>query len=119
MVSGGGDRRRRYWTLEEKRQIVEESEKEGASIADVARRHDVNANLVFTWRRKLGVDPVEQKNSISILPVTITPGSIAATDVSNATGQMEIVLADGDRILVWPDVETSALVKVLKALSRR
>ena len=38
------------------------------------------------------------------------PGSI---------GQMEIVLAAGDRILVWSDVETAALVKVLKALSRR
>ena len=84
-----------------------------------ALTHDVNANLVFTWRRKLGVDPVEQKNSISLLPVTITSDSITETDGSNATGQMEIVLADGDRILVWPDVETAALTRVLKALSRR
>jgi transposase len=119
MSGGGGDRRRRYWTLEEKRRIVEESQKEDASIADVARRHDVNANLVFTWRRKMGVDPVEQKSSISILPVTITSDSVAETDCPNATGQMEIVLAEGDRILVWPDVETAALTRVLKALSRR
>jgi transposase len=96
MISGGGgDRRRRYWTLEEKRRIVEESQKEGASIADVARRHDVNANLVFTWRRKMGVDPVEQKNSISILPVTITSDSTTETDCSHAIGQMEIVLSEG------------------------
>ena len=119
MSGGGGDRRRRYWTLEEKRRIVEESQKEGVSIADVARRHDVNANLVFTWRRKMGVDPVEQKSSISILPVTITSDSVTETDCPNATGQMEIVLAEGDRILVWPDVETAALTRVLKALSRR
>ena len=32
---------------------------------------------------------------------------------------MEIVLAEGDRIIVWADVETAALSRVLKALSRR
>jgi transposase len=32
---------------------------------------------------------------------------------------MEIVLSEGDRILVWADVETGALTRVLKALSRR
>jgi transposase len=32
---------------------------------------------------------------------------------------MEVVLADGDRIIVWADVETAALRRVLKALSRR
>jgi transposase len=32
---------------------------------------------------------------------------------------MEIVLAEGERILVWADVEMAALSRVLKALSRR
>ena len=32
---------------------------------------------------------------------------------------MEIVLAEGDRIMVWADVDTVALKRVLKALSRR
>jgi transposase len=35
------------------------------------------------------------------------------------TSQMEIVLAAGDRIIVWSDVEVAALSRVLKALSRR
>ena len=47
-----GARRRRYWTRDEKRRIVEESLQEGASIAGVAQRHALNANLLFTWRRK-------------------------------------------------------------------
>ena len=60
MRSDGGDgdpvgRKRRYWTAEEKRRIVDESLIEGASIAEIARRHDVNANLVFTWRRRMGL----------------------------------------------------------------
>jgi transposase len=32
---------------------------------------------------------------------------------------MEIVLSEGDRIVVWADVETAALTRVLKALSGR
>ncbi|WP_244613084.1 hypothetical protein [Methylosinus sp. Ce-a6] len=35
-----------------------------------------------------------------------------------SNGQMEIVLAEGDRIIVWADVETVALSRVLKALRR-
>ena len=58
-----GARRRRSWTRDEKRRIVEESLQEGTSIAEVARRHDLNANLLFTWRRKLGVEPILQKAS--------------------------------------------------------
>src|SRR5271166_5459486 len=43
---------RRKYTLEQKRRIVEEAFAPGASVSIVARRHDVNSNLVFTWRRK-------------------------------------------------------------------
>ncbi|MFL9500192.1 transposase [Rhodopseudomonas palustris] len=37
-------RRRRFWTTDEKRRIVEESLADGASIAEIARRYDLNAN---------------------------------------------------------------------------
>ncbi|MGE5387349.1 MAG: transposase [Hyphomicrobiales bacterium] len=50
------ERKRRSWTRDEKRRIVEESLEQGASIAEVARRHELNANLLFTWRRKMGVE---------------------------------------------------------------
>ena len=114
-----GERRRRSWTRDEKRRIVEESLQEGASIAEVARRHELNANLLFTWRRKLGVEPSVRNDPMPILPVTITRELATERDCPDAAGQMEIVLADGDRILVWADVETAALSRVLKALSRR
>jgi transposase-like protein len=42
---------RRHRTIEEKVRIVAESRLPGASIAEVARRHAVNANQVFGWRR--------------------------------------------------------------------
>jgi transposase len=112
-------RKRRSWTRDEKRRIVEESLLEGASIAEVARRHALNANLLFTWRRKMGVEATEQPGPAPILPVTIAPRLAAEGHCPDAAGQMEVVLAAGDRIIVWADVETAALTRVLKALSRR
>ena len=47
-----GKRTRRSWSAEEKRRIVGEAVLPGASVADIARRHGVNANLVFTWRKR-------------------------------------------------------------------
>ena len=118
MIAQGG-RRRRSWTLDEKRRIVDESLEDGASLAEVARRHDLNANQLFTWRRQFGIEPAEPKELAPILPVTIAPETAAEEIDPGSSGQIEIVLADGDRILVWSDVETAALTRVLKALSRR
>ncbi len=42
---------RRRWAAEEKRRIVEETRAPGASVSVVARRHDINANLLFKWKR--------------------------------------------------------------------
>ena len=53
---GSGEARpvppRRRWSEAEKRRIVAESYQPGVSVSIVARRNDVNANLVFTWRRQ-------------------------------------------------------------------
>ena len=110
-------RKRRSWTLEEKRRIVDESLMDGASIAEVARRHDLNANQLFTWRRQFGFELDTASVVTTILPVTITPECEMETG-SGGGGQMEIVLAAGDRIIVWADVQTAALTRVLKALVR-
>ena len=111
-------RKRRSWALEEKRRIVDESLEKGASIAEVARRHDLNTNQLFTWRRQFGVELAAPQELASILPVTITPDATAEHSAPGSIGQMEIVLAEGDRIIVWADVETAALSRVVKALRR-
>ena len=42
---------RRQHTIEEKLRIVCETHVRGASVATVARRHNVNPNQVFAWRQ--------------------------------------------------------------------
>jgi transposase len=43
--------RRRRWSAAEKMRMVEESLEPGASVSLVARRHGVDPNQLFTWRR--------------------------------------------------------------------
>src|SRR5579863_6804924 len=43
--------KRRHRSRQERRQIVEETLQPGASVAVIARQHEVNANQVFYWRK--------------------------------------------------------------------
>jgi transposase len=116
-VGKSGRRKRRSWTLEEKRRIVDESLEDGASIAEIARLYELNANQLFTWRRQFGLEPATASDVTTLLPVTIVPEGEVETG-SGGVGQMEIVLAGGVRVIVWADVQTAALTRVLKALAR-
>src|SRR5260370_24857810 len=58
---------RREWPEALKRQMVAETLEPGASVSIVARRHDVNTNQLFKWRRELvskAVPTVGEGNTI-------------------------------------------------------
>jgi transposase len=61
---------RRFWDDAEKIQIVAQTRVPEVSVAQVARRYDMNANLIFKWLRdprfSLAPDP-----GVDFLPVTI------------------------------------------------
>lgn len=65
---------KRFRTKAERRQIVEETMKPGASVSRVARAHDVNANQVFHWRRQYREGWLEEKGPkpAALLPVRVT-----------------------------------------------
>ena len=49
--SAGSAYKRPNFPTEFKRQLVEQSFEPGASVALIARSNDINANLLFKWRR--------------------------------------------------------------------
>src|SRR6266436_1308289 len=63
---------RRRRSVEEKRRIVEETLEAGASAARVARRHAVNANQVFYWRKKYREGRLSKGRSSNLLPVAVS-----------------------------------------------
>ena len=64
-------RRRRRWATEEKRRIVEATFVPGASIAEVALTHGVNANQVHAWRRLHRRGLLSGSESAALLPVRV------------------------------------------------
>ena len=65
-----GQRPRRFRTITEKRRIVDLTLVPGASVAEVARAHGVNANQVFKWRRAF--ERGELVERCALLPVTLS-----------------------------------------------
>ena len=111
-------RQRRCWSEAEKQPIVAESYRPEVSVAVVARRNAVNANLVCKWRRQYrvrgGFVPVVVEAD-RMLAAALDAGAGAAS----APGRIEIALADGSRVIVDREVDGKALGRVLAALARR
>src|SRR5713101_6435071 len=112
---------RRRRSVEEKRRIVEETLEAGASVARVARRHAVNANQVFYWRKKYREGRLGKNQSSKLLPVTLSDiswnksGRSSDGSSSLAVGTMEIKLPKG-QLRVTGSVEAEALRTVLEYL---
>jgi transposase len=137
---------RRRWTAEEKRRIVEETRAPGASVSEVARRHDINANLLFKWKRL--EETGEPDRPLLVGPEFVPIGVVGRTDdggpallagmtdvadgdrqkgsgeargpsgLESRAGVIEIDLPDGTRIRVDALVDGRALARVLSALKR-
>jgi transposase len=76
-------RTRQFRSVLERRQIVEETLKAGASIALIARAHDVNTNQVFKWRRQYKQGRLEiERPTAALVPVQIS-NTIPATPVAS------------------------------------
>ena len=128
--------RRLLRTNEEKRRLVAEAMVPGASVAAVARKHGVNANMLFGWRRLHKRGLLEQcREPASLLPVTVTTPTVLPDRKSRPTrtvqavrrpaapaispGHIEIELPGDVRVRVHGRVEVDALSAVLAALRSR
>ena len=84
----------------------------------VARQYDVNTNLVFTWRRRLG-ETAQVAPAPQMVPVVVVPDPPDAGPTSSSAEVIEIDLPRGYRIRVGGKVKGAALRLVLDALERR
>ena len=81
--------KRRHWSEAFKRQIVAETLEPGSSVSIVARRHDVNANQVFKWRRDLlPKEPAAVVENGRMLPVEIVPERDRVASTSGASQRL-------------------------------
>ncbi len=128
---------RRIRTLEEKLRIIAEAACPGASVAAVARKHELNANLLFAWRRMHRRGLLEgQRHAPALLPVritapTITPTrrAVASAGTTRTRGArrvtmtnesfIEILVGGEMRIRLQGEAQREVLARILKWLPSR
>ena len=109
----------------QKREIVAASLEPGASMSVIARRYDVNTNLLFIWRRlyRDGLLAEPGAGGPSLLPITITGEQAEKhekpSSVASDAGRVEIELPRGYRIRVDAGIDGKALRRIVDALERR
>lgn len=124
-VAAKSIRKRRHYPKALKRQMVEETLAGHDSVSIVARRHDVNANQLFKWRRQYGEGLlVDEPEPHPLVPITVTPSPAAkhvpeaAIKIAPDGGSLEIILAGGHRLVVTGTVCPETLRTALAVLSR-
>ena len=121
-MAGKKGQKKRVWSDEEKRSICFQTAAPGVSVAQVAQRYAVNANLIFKWRR----DPRYAPDAAAapgltegscFLPVEIVETVKPASAAPVAENPIEIELAGGHRMRIRGNYDPEALARLIRGLS--
>lgn len=116
-------RKRRTWSDDEKAMICRQAQMPGVSVSQVARRYNVNSNLVFKWLNA-GRSTSTLNNDdgdAAFLPVEIVAEPVEfERPVQAATASspsLVISTVEGLRLCVDGDYDPELLAHLLKRLS--
>ena len=114
-------RTRRLWSDEEKRSICVQTTTPDVSVAQVARRYGLNANLIFKWVRDPRFAPGTGQSAAQgpcFLPVEIVDHARHEAPRRNTTeGQIEVELAGGHRLRISGSYDPETLARLIRGLS--
>lgn len=116
--------KRRRYSKAFKREVVEEAMTGKDSVSAVARRRDINTNLLFTWRKQYLLGKYDEEVGVSLIPITVSPmAELAISERDEApeqvhcgTARVEIMLSGGHRIAVEGAVSLEVLRTALEVL---
>lgn len=107
---------RNHRSIEEKRAIVAESLAPGASVAEVARRYGVNANLVFQWRR-LAEQGLLETRTRRMTGRKLVPVKLLEAPASPRTASaLRVQFPSGIRLTIEGEPEAALLERVIGLL---
>jgi transposase len=122
-------RRRRKWSAREKAQIVQEAQRAGAVLQEVAQRHGLHPGLLTRWRAQHQAEARKKatRREARLLPVRVEPRarpharvaqSGRLSESSAKLGTIEVEFSAGCRLHVQGSVDAQTLRAVLQELSR-
>ena len=124
----GKRRKRRSWSDDEKREICQQTIVPGVSVAQVARRYAMNANMIHTWLKDPRFAPAAEEpvDDAVFLPVEIDGSAVDEQVCQRASppppsaplsaSRVDIILSDGRRILVEGPTALAAVVSLVQGL---
>jgi transposase len=111
-------RKRKVWSDDEKRLICGQTRRPGVSVSQVARRYDVNANLVFKWLRDPRFAPGNAaEDEPRFLPVQIIGEGDERSAAPCAENRIEIALAGGHSLRISGAYDPDALARLIRGLT--
>lgn len=133
-MAGKKGQKKRFWADEEKRSICAQALAPGVSVAQVARRYSMNANLIFKWLKDPRFSPATVETPAApedgnvFLPVEISgstaehqndddaKGTAGSTSAPLLTHRVDITLSDGRRVVVEGSTSLSSVVRLVQGL---
>jgi transposase len=112
--------RRRRWTESEKLKIVQESLSGPRLTAATARRHGISRQLLLNWRKAWREGRLGAKAAATeFVPAIVTPNPEPAGERSaSQASRVEIVTANGRRLIVEPSIDVGVLVRLVRGLEQ-
>ena len=111
VITGVGGRRR--WSADEKARILEEAMAPGAVVSEVARRHGMSPQHLFTWRRQARREADDPP--LAFTRVVVAPDVPQPTPADCREAVIELAV-EGAVIRVPRGVDGATLALVLHAL---
>ena len=128
-----GVERRRRWSVADKLRIVAEADEAGATVAEVARRHEISRSILWAWRKQARAGVLATPDRLGFLPVVVDAASAvdAAITAANAPSSVSvpvdappppdqrtitITLSNGTRLEISAALSLPALSCIIGAL---
>ena len=122
--------RRRRWSRDEKRAIVEEAARSG-NVIGTAKRHGIQAQQVYRWRERL-FGPAEPAGFVAVsvvadpsaalpapMPEQGRPEEAPAPVPDGTSDRIEIVAGTGVTVRLSPGSAVPLIVAIATGLARR
>jgi transposase len=105
---------RRRWTAEEKGRIVAKALRAGVSVSEIARRHDISPQNLFTWIRAAKEGRLALPADEGAVFVPIVEAAVTKTPKVAASPPIEIGIKDFV-VRAVPGIDMGLLIDVLRA----
>lgn len=111
-----GVERRRRWAAEQKLQILAEVGVDGATVSDVARRHDLTRQHIYQWRREMRRRSMVTEGAPHFLPVELHDGGVRVSRSTTTSDDrwLEIGLRNGRTIRITGGAVDGLLARIIR-----